>query len=106
MLLAVLVLLALVCAVLLCRRDTWIWPAVLVLLCGVWLLVDKPVEGPVLVGISRGHGITLSDLLAPAGVAFAAAVLYRRGLRHRAKPIPHQPTPNQPARDHLSPTED
>ncbi|HEX8095748.1 hypothetical protein [Jatrophihabitans sp.] len=81
MLVAVLVLLALIGTVLLCRRDTPVWPAVLILLCGLWLLVDKPLEGPVLIGISRGHGITLSDLLAPAGVAFAAGLLYRRGHR-------------------------
>jgi hypothetical protein len=84
MLLAVLVLLALAGVALLCRRDTPVWPAALILLSGVWLLVNKPLEGPVLVVLSRGHGITLSDLLAPAGMAFAAALLYRRGRRSRA----------------------
>jgi hypothetical protein len=81
---AVLVLLALAGSALLSRRDTLLWPAVLIVLCGLWLLVDKPLEGPVLVVVSRGHGITLSDLLAPAGVAFAAVLLYRRGHRHGA----------------------
>ena len=90
MLVAVLVLLALAGTVLLCRRDTWLWPVTLILLCGMWLLVDKPLEGPVLVGISHGHGITLSDLLAPAGVAFAAVLLYRRGAER---------TRNQPRQD-------
>jgi hypothetical protein len=83
MLVAVLVLLALAGTVLLCRRDTWLWPALLIVLCGLWLVVNKPLEGPVLVVISRGHGITLSDLLAPAGVAFAAALLYRRSRSRR-----------------------
>jgi hypothetical protein len=78
MLVAVLVLLAVAGAALLCRRDTSLWPAVLILLCGVWLLVNKPLEGPVLVVVSHGHGITLSDLLTPAGMAFAAVLLYRR----------------------------
>jgi hypothetical protein len=101
MLVAVLVLLALVGTTLLCRRDSWIWPAVLILLCGVWLLVDKPLEGPVLVAVSRGHGITLSDLLAPAGVALAAVLLYRRRVLLRPQPTrsharPEQPIPNQP----------
>jgi hypothetical protein len=85
MLVAVLVLFALACAALLCRRDTAVWPVALILLCGLWLVVDKPLEGPVLVAISRGHGITLSDLLAPAGVAFAAVLLYRRGHHSRAQ---------------------
>jgi hypothetical protein len=83
MLVAVLVLLAVAGTVLLCRRDTPLWPAVLILLCGLWLVVNKPLEGPVLVVISRGHGVTLSDLLAPAGVAFAAVLLYRRGRSRR-----------------------
>jgi hypothetical protein len=81
MLVAVLVLLALGGTVLLCRRGTLLWPIVLIVLCGLWLLVNKPLEGPVLVVISRDHGITLSDLLAVAGVAFAAVQLYRRSSR-------------------------
>jgi hypothetical protein len=84
MIVAVLVLLALAGAALLCRHDSPVWPALLILLCGLWLLVNKPLEGPVLVVVSRGHGITLSDLLAPAGIAFAAVLLYRRGRRQRA----------------------
>jgi hypothetical protein len=83
MLVAVLVPLALAGAALLCRRDTPVWPVVLILLCVVWLLVNKPLEGPVLVVVSRGHGITLSDLLAPAGMAFAAVLLYRRSRSRR-----------------------
>ena len=76
---AVLVLLALAGTVLLCRRDSPVGPVVLIVLCAVWLLVNKPLEGPVLLVLSHGHGITVSDLLAPAGVAFAAVRLYRRG---------------------------
>lgn len=81
MIVAVLVLLALAGTVLLCHGDSPVWPVVLIALCGVWLLVNKPLEGPVLLVVSRGHGITLGDLLAPAGVAFAAVLLYRRGYR-------------------------
>jgi hypothetical protein len=92
MLVAVLVLLALAGTMLLCRRDTWMWPAVLILLCALWLVVNKPLEGPVLVVISRGHGITLSDLLAPAGMAFAAVLLYRRShSRRETGNLPGQP---------------
>ena len=83
MIVALLVLLALAGAALLCRRDSPAWPVLLILLCGLWLLVNKPLEGPVLVDVSRGHGITLSDLLAPAGMAVAAVLLYRRSRRRQ-----------------------
>lgn len=95
----VLVLLALACAALLCRRDSPVWPVAVILLSAAWLLVDKPLEGPVLAVISHGHGITLSDLLAPAGVAFAAVLLYRRGRarpRARGPETPRQETYNLP----------
>ena len=85
MLLAVLVLLALVGCGLLCRRDTPVWPLVLIVLCGLWLLVNKPLEGPVLLVLTRAHGITLSDLLSAAGVILAAVLLYRRTFRQRAR---------------------
>jgi hypothetical protein len=85
MLLAVLVLLALVGCAVLCWRDTPVWPVVLIVLCGLWLLVNKPLEGPVLLVLSRDHGITVSDLLAAGGVILAAVLLYRRTLRQRAR---------------------
>jgi hypothetical protein len=44
---------------------------------------QQALEGPVLVAISHGHGITLGDLLAPAGAAFAAVLLYRRSRSRR-----------------------
>jgi hypothetical protein len=81
MLLAVVVLLALLGCALLCRLDTPVWPVVLVLLCGLWLLVNKPLEGPVLLVLTRGHGVTLSDLLAVAGVVLAGVLLSRRSTR-------------------------
>jgi hypothetical protein len=84
MLLAVLVLLALVGCALLCRCNTPAWPVLLIVLCGLWLLVNKPLEGPVLLVLARGHGITVSDLLAPAGMALAAVLLYRRSTGRRA----------------------
>ena len=36
---------------------------VLVVFGGVWLLVNSPVEGPVLVRLTPGHGLTTADLL-------------------------------------------
>jgi hypothetical protein len=90
MLVAVLVLLALIGCALLCRCNTPAWPVLLIVLCGLWLLVDKPLEGPVLLVLARGHGITVSDLLAPAGIALAAVVLYRRSTGRRAGPAAHR----------------
>ncbi|MEP6563435.1 MAG: hypothetical protein ABJD68_20435 [Nakamurella sp.] len=44
----------------------------------VWPLVNRPMEGPVLLVIGQGHGVTLSDLLAPAGVLLSVLVLTGR----------------------------
>jgi hypothetical protein len=41
----------------------------------VWPVVDRPVEGPVLMVVGQGHGLTVSDLLAPAGVVVSVLVL-------------------------------
>ena len=45
--------------------------AVLVVLAVVWGLVNGPFEGPVLLVLSPGHGITTSDLLSVAAVLVA-----------------------------------
>ena len=47
----------------------------------VWLLVNSPMEGPVLVTVTRGHGLTGGDLAGIIGFALAvvrAMVLTRR----------------------------
>jgi hypothetical protein len=41
----------------------------------LWLLVNGPMEGPVLVVLSPDHGITGADLAGCAGLALAAARL-------------------------------
>jgi hypothetical protein len=67
-------------------------PAGLVLLLSVaWVLVNKPVEGVVLVPITHENGITSSDLLAVLGfgVALLAVAAHRSrgaGRVHRAGP--------------------
>lgn len=43
-----------------------------------WPFVNRPVEGPVLLVIGQGHGLTVSDLLAPAGVLLAVLALTGR----------------------------
>ncbi len=43
-----------------------------------WVLFNGPLEGPVLLDLSRNHGVTVADLLAVMGVLVAGAVLVRR----------------------------
>jgi hypothetical protein len=50
---------------------------ILALLSVVWLSCDREFEGPVLVAISEGHGVVLSDLVAIAGLVLAVW-LWRR----------------------------
>ena len=38
----------------------------------LWLLVNGPMEGPVLVRLSKGHGITGADLASIVGLGLAA----------------------------------
>ena len=38
----------------------------------LWIVVNRPYEGPTLVVLSWSHGITASDLLAVAGLGIAA----------------------------------
>jgi len=37
-----------------------------------WLVVNNPMEGPVLLVVTRGHGVTGGDLAGLAGLAIAA----------------------------------
>jgi hypothetical protein len=37
----------------------------------LWVLVNKPVEGPTVLTLSRGHGVTVSDLVSVVAVAIA-----------------------------------
>jgi hypothetical protein len=47
-----------------------------------WLVVNKKVEGPVLLVVAPGHGLTTSDLAGLTGLALAAWRGYR-ALRFR-----------------------
>lgn len=45
--------------------------AQLVLLAGLWLVLDKHFEGPVLLPLGGGHGVVLADLVALGALAVA-----------------------------------
>lgn len=42
----------------------------------VWLRVNKPVEGPTLLELSRHHGVTVADLLSLGMVLLAVIVAW------------------------------
>jgi hypothetical protein len=53
-------------------------PAWLLLaLSGIWLPSNSTLEGPILVPLSRSHGVTLADLLSVVGAVVAGTVLIR-----------------------------
>jgi hypothetical protein len=57
------------------RRTRVVTAAVLVLAAVVWVLVNGPVEGPVLVVVSPDHGLTVADLFSVAAVLVAVLLL-------------------------------
>lgn len=57
--------------------------ALLVLAAVVWLFVNRPVEGPTLLVLSRNHGVTAADLLSVLLVLVAVALVVPRRPRGR-----------------------
>jgi hypothetical protein len=47
----------------------------------LWLRTDKPVEGPILLGLGSRHGVTLADLLVALPLAIAWGLASDHGLR-------------------------
>ena len=70
---AALVLVALVLTAGLSGRSGPVGAGVLAVLSVAWLLVNSPMEGPVLVVFTPDHGITGGDLAGFAGLALASA---------------------------------
>jgi hypothetical protein len=64
----------------------------LLLLSAAWVLVNKPVEGVVLVPITQENGITSSDLVAVlgVGVALLAVAVHRSRRATRAHHAGHR----------------
>ena len=66
------------------RSRGLLGPALVLLLAILWLLADRPMEGPTLWVADRGHGLTLADLLSPICVIVAAAVVRPRRRQSRS----------------------
>ena len=45
----------------------------------VWVFVNKPVEGPIILPLTRTHSVTAADLLSVALVLVALVLLLPRG---------------------------
>lgn len=56
-------------------RARVVTAAALVVGAVIWVLVNGPVEGKVLVVLDRNHGITVADLLSVAAVLVAGQLL-------------------------------
>ena len=67
-------------------RPSRLASLVLAALSVVWPFVNGPLEGPVLWSFSRQHGLTLGDLLAPAGIV-AAAIIWARTRARVSEPL-------------------
>ena len=48
---------------------------VLVLTAALWVLVNKPVEGPTLIRLTSRHGVTVGDLPSAVAVVVAAVLV-------------------------------
>ena len=67
-------------------RPAWGLVALLLGLEALWVLINGPVEGEVLVRLTADHGITVADLLVPATLpVLAFAVLRLRPVTHRTE---------------------
>jgi hypothetical protein len=73
--LAGLVLAGLVVAAGAAGRWGGLWLLALAVLSVSWLVVNKSVEGPVLVTVSANHGLVAADLAGLAGLALAVVLL-------------------------------
>ncbi len=54
--------------------------------CGLWLLVNSVGEGPVLLHVAQGHGLTLADVPGLLLGAWAVGMLVASWLAHRGRP--------------------
>lgn len=72
------------------RPRTHARAGALVLLGVVWILVNGPVEGPTLLVLGGGHGLTTADLLSVAAFTAAAWLELRERRQTGACPSPDE----------------
>jgi hypothetical protein len=57
------------------RGPLW---GVLLVVCGLlWLLLNKRMEGPTIIHLTRQHGLTIGDLSGLAAIALGALEIWR-----------------------------
>jgi hypothetical protein len=78
------------------RGDTVALVALL-LLGGAWLRIDKRFEGPLLIEVTRNHGLVTGDAVALVILGTAALFWLRSTLRRRALRQPDEPRPRESA---------
>jgi hypothetical protein len=86
--LAALVLAALVLAAGLSGSSGWRGAIALAVLSVLWLILNGPMEGPVLLVVTRGHGVTGGDLAGLAGLAIAFVRVLATRARTRGATAP------------------
>ncbi|WP_328305262.1 hypothetical protein [Actinomycetospora sp. NBC_00405] len=67
--------------------------ALLVVAAAIWVLINKPVEGEVLLELSRRHGVTTADLLSVVMLAMAVVIAWPSRRRERPAQAPYRGAP-------------
>jgi hypothetical protein len=64
--------------------------ALLVVAAVIWVRINKPVEGDVLLEVTSRHGVTVADLLSLVMLAMAMVIVWPS---RRPRPMPSSATP-------------
>jgi hypothetical protein len=75
----------------------------LVVAAVIWVLINKPVEGEVLLELSRRHGVTTADLLSLVMLAMAVVIAWPSRRRERPAPFAAPRAPRPSADPHGAP---
>jgi hypothetical protein len=85
----------------------------LVVAAVIWTRINKPIEGEVLLELTRRHGVTTADLLSVVMLAMAVVIVWpsrrekrpepRRDTASRVSPPPPTVPRNAPASGHARP---
>lgn len=66
------------------RATAWLATACVAGIAACFVIVDHPLEGPVLLSFSQDHGLHVSDLVVAAVAAAVLAAVWRRTRRRPA----------------------